>query len=140
MSSTTTGRCLCGAITYTGAGTRSRVTACHCADCARWTGGAFFGVRFDGGVTFADPSAVRWFRSSAWAERGSCPTCGSAMAYRLVQTPGYAVVTAGTLDDRTGLGPIAEHFFIDSKPDFYDLTDDAPRLTGAQVFARFQGA
>ena len=43
---------------------------------------------------------------------------------------------SGSLDMPKGL-KITEHYFIDEKPDYYDVTDDAPKLTGAEVFAKY---
>lgn len=136
--STQTGKCLCSAVAYTGKGQRGHIHVCHCADCRRWTGGPYMGVQFAEGVTIDTPDAVNWYASSDWAARGSCKTCGTTMFYRLNAVPDDLAVTAGSLDDTTGLGQIEEHIFIDSKPDYYDLTGDAPRITGAEVFARFQ--
>jgi hypothetical protein len=134
--SANTGHCLCGAVVYRGHGERGDIHVCHCADCRRWTGGPFMGVQFSGGVEIADPGAVNWFESSAWAARGSCRACGTALFYRLAAAPQNLIVTAGSLDD-ANLGAIAEHIFIDSKPTYYDFHGDAPRVTGAEVFARF---
>lgn len=132
-----TGRCLCGAVAYTGRGERGRIHVCHCTDCRRWTGGPFLGVQFAEGVAIDDPGAVSWYGSSEWAERGSCRTCGTTLFYRLRAAPDDLSVTAGSLDDASGIGGIEEHIFIDSKPSYYDFADGAPRITGAEVFARF---
>jgi hypothetical protein len=136
--STHTGHCLCGAVAYTGKGQRGHIHVCHCDSCRRWTGGPYLGVQFSEGVSIGTPDAVNWYESSDWAMRGSCRTCGTAMFYRLKSAPDDLAVTAGSLDDTTGIGQIEEHIFIDSKPDYYDFVGDAPRVTGAEVFARFQ--
>ena len=132
-----TGHCLCGAVAYAGNGGVQQVHACHCSDCLRWSGGAFIGVRFAGGVAIADPAAVNWYNSSDWAERGSCRTCGSTLFYRIKADPAQLIVTAGSVDDQDALPAIEEHIFIDSKPAYYEFHDDAPRITGAEVFARY---
>lgn len=131
---TATGRCLCGAVTYTGKGTASGVHVCHCSDCAKWLGGPFMGVTFEDGGDIDGP--VRWFKSSGHGERGSCGTCGSALFWRM-QDGGFFTDTAGSLDTATHLAPIDEHIFIDSKPAYYDFTGKAPRLTAAEIMARF---
>jgi hypothetical protein len=132
-----TGRCLCGKTSYAGKGERGEIHACHCADCRRWTGGPFLGLQFSEGVAIDDPDQVNWFESSAWAARGSCRTCGTTLFYRLAAAPENLIVTAGSLDDASDLGAIGEHIFIDSKPPYYDFAGDAPRITGAELFARF---
>ena len=135
---THTGRCLCHAVVYEGRG-EPHMHVCHCSDCRRWAGGPSFNVTFADGIDIADPGTVNWFQSSDWAERGSCRACGSTLFYRMLD--GSAInVSAGSLDDASSIGAIEEHIFIDSKPDYYDFTADAPRVTGAEVFARFSGS
>jgi hypothetical protein len=43
---------------------------------------------------------------------------------------------SGSFDMPKGLS-VTEHYFIDEKPDYYDVADDAPKLTGAEVFAKY---
>jgi hypothetical protein len=138
MSESWEGGCLCGAVRYEGHGAIKGVEVCHCRDCQRWVGGPFLSIRFSDGVTLTDESAVRWFESSEWAERGSCATCGSAMFWRQHGQDTQFAVAAGQLDDQAALPPIAEHIFTDSRPAYYDFSDHAPRLTRAEVLARFQ--
>ena len=45
---------------------------------------------------------------------------------------------AGSLDAPPGIA-IAEHIFVEEKPAYYDFADEAPRVTGAEVFERFTG-
>ena len=133
---TKSGKCLCGAVTYQGIGEHKGVQVCHCTDCVRWTGGPFMALQFSGGADIEGP--VNWFKSSEWGERGSCATCGTAMFWRL-QDGRMLTITAGSLDDKESLAPIAEHIFIEQKNDYYEFADDAPRLTGAELMARAQG-
>jgi len=49
----------------------------------------------------------------------------------------HDAVLVGALDLPQGL-EITEEIFIDEKPDYYDLAGDRPRLTGAEVLAKFQ--
>jgi hypothetical protein len=132
------GHCLCGAVTYEGKGA-PHLHICHCADCRRWTGGPMMGVRFDDGIEIAAPDKVGWYKSSEWAERGSCSACGTSLFYR-VQGMGTIIATAGTLDDPPPAMTNAEHIFCDSKPAYYEFSGDAPRVTGAEVFARYSGS
>ncbi len=133
-----TGQCLCGAVKYEGLGKRGRVHVCHCGDCIGWTGGPLMAVQFAQGVAVSDPAAVNWYKSSARAERGSCKICGSALFWRLRSDHNMVAVTAGSLDRIDALGAIEEHIYIDKKPPWYEFSDDAPRLTGAEFFARLQ--
>ncbi len=132
-----TGHCLCGAVAYTGKG-EQHMHVCHCTNCTRWSGGPFIGLRFADGIEITTPDAVNWFASSEWAERGGCKTCGGAIFYKLKAEAAPQVVSAGSLDVTPAIA-IGEHIFIEEKPAYYDFADDAPRVTGAEVFERFTG-
>jgi len=126
------GNCLCGAIEVTANDARD-IGLCHCSMCRRWTGGPFFAVHCDDKVRF-EGDALRTFRSSEWAERAFCGTCGSTLYYRLVPDGEY-FVSAGLFQDHDFT--LASQIFIDEKPAFYELANDTEKLTGQQVFERF---
>ena len=130
-----TGGCLCGAVRFVGNGEASGVHVCHCAQCARWTGGPALCVEFSEGIDIT--GEVTWFSSSDWAERGFCGGCGSTLFYRL-KDGSYINVGTGFLDDRSDLAPIDPHIFVDHRPPFYDFADAAPRLTGEEFFKQLQ--
>ncbi|GGY56448.1 GFA family protein [Parvularcula lutaonensis] len=126
-----TGRCLCGAVTYEATSKNGRLGVCHCSDCQRWKGGPFIGLDVE---TISIEGPVRWYSSSEWAERGSCSECGSALFWRM-KDGRHQTVSAGSVDDPSAIKDIKSHIFIDSKPDYYDFTGDAPRLTGEETLA-----
>lgn len=84
-------------------------------------------VRFSG----AEP---RTFRSSDWAERGFCATCGTHLFYRLRQGNEY-VLTAGLFQNREFR--LSNEIFIDEKPAYYELGNETKKLTGQEVFEQF---
>lgn len=93
-------------------------------------------VRFDLGIGIvAGEENVGWYRSSDWAERGFCKTCGSTLFYRLIENR-EIMGEAGSFVLPAGL-QVTEHYFVDEQPDYYEFKDDAPRLTGAEVFERY---
>ena len=79
----------------------------------------------------ATPTA---YRSSDWAERGFCATCGTHLFYHLLPSDEY-ILPAGLFQDQAFR--LASQIFIDEKPDFYELRNDTPTLTGQQVFEQF---
>jgi len=130
------GRCLCGAVTFTARGVDGDIHSCHCGMCRRWTGGPAFAASVEG-IAFAGDEHIARYDSSEWAERGFCKRCGTNLFYRLKDADHY-VVWMGTFDDPT-LFRLAGEIFVDDKPAGYDLAGDHPRLTGEQFLASLQG-
>ena len=128
----TTGKCLCGEVTFFGHGSVTDMHVCHCRSCARWGGGPAFGLSFSEGIEIN--GSVTWFDSSDWAERGFCSKCGSTLFYRL-KSGDFISVAAGALDDQTLVPPIGSHIYIDRKPNYYEFADSAPRLTEEEFLA-----
>jgi hypothetical protein len=132
------GRCLCGAIRYRHGGDHTALTVCHCGMCRRWHGslGAYVGgkpesYRLQGG------EHLRWYASSAGAERGFCRLCGSKLFWR--SKDGMAMdVAAGTLDQPTGLATSA-HIWAGHKGDYYSLPEDAPLFVESAGAESLQG-
>ncbi len=129
---TTTGRCLCGAVTYTADDIDTDVHSCHCSMCRTWSGGPAFAVGV-GSVRFDGEANITRFDSSAWAERGFCNRCGTNLFYRLKEADHY-VLWMGTFDEQAAF-KLAGEIYIDEKPEAYDLAGDHPRLTGAEFMA-----
>jgi len=132
LSEPVSGRCLCGAVTITVTAMHAEVDVCHCAMCQRWGGAFYAGVKGeDAAVTGED--AITVYRSSPWAERAFCGTCGSNLWYHFLPT-GHRSFLAGLFDLPAGFG-IERQIFVDEKPDWYDIAQSSPMLTGEQVIA-----
>ncbi|WP_298357357.1 GFA family protein [uncultured Litoreibacter sp.] len=134
------GKCLCGAVSYTVTGEPTHLSACHCSMCRRWSGGVFLGMgAAPDAVTFKGEENLTIFTSSDWAERGFCKTCGANMFYRVTapgQHQGVYHLGSGTLDDHGDL-QLTEQLFIDIKPKGYGFADKTNDMTQAQVEAMF---
>jgi hypothetical protein len=121
------GSCLCGTIQFLVDGRFRRMIHCHCSICRKSHGAAF--------ATFvtADSSNFHWvkgegqrsfFQSSPAVRRAFCPTCGSPVppapaGAAEVHIPASCLV--GTI-----AVPPAVHAFVDSKADWFEITDDLP--------------
>ena len=70
-------------------------------------------------------NGLKWYRSSTSAARGFCASCGASIFW---QGPdeSYIAISAGALDDRTGLR-MAAHIFVEDKAPHYDITDGLPQ-------------
>lgn len=93
---------------------------------------------FEDGVTVTGgDDYVATYESSDWAERAFCKTCGTTLYYQLKEADAPHGSQAGLFDLPTGLS-IHEEIFVDEQPDYYRFDTDAPRLTGAEVMARYR--
>ncbi len=131
------GKCLCGAVSFSAKIAEPHVGACHCAMCRRWGSGPFMEVDCGTDVTYEGAGNISTFSSSDWAERGFCSTCGSNLFYRLKES-GQTMMAVGLLDDDGGLD-LKGQVFIDEKPPYYSFAEKTEELTGAEVFAMFGG-
>lgn len=128
------GQCLCGAVRVEAPDARE-IGACHCGYCRRWGGGGpMLAVHCGTGVRFEGADQIGVFVSSDWAERAFCHRCGTHLYYKLLPT-GEFFVPAGLFD--TDDFEITQQIYIDKKPDFYDLANQTPVMTEAQVLAQF---
>jgi hypothetical protein len=120
------GQCLCGAVSFQIRGQLRDITACHCAQCRR-TSGHFAAMASapSRNIEMLSSDGLRWFKSSSFAERGFCVTCGSNIFWR-EQDGDQTSITAGTLNSPTGL-KIAKHIFVADKGDYYRIDDGAPQ-------------
>ncbi len=130
-----TGRCLCGAVTFTAHEVDTDIHSCHCGMCRRWGGGPAFAASV-GSVRFDGEEHIGRYQSSDWAERGFCRECGTNLFYRLKEADHY-VMWMGTFDDAAPFR-LAGEIYIDDKPPGYDLAGDHPRLTGSEFLASLQ--
>ncbi len=117
-----TGRCLCGAISYTVEGDIVATAVCHCEHCQRQSGSAFSvnAIVLDGqlkvsGSLGAYDETGESGGDTVFVRRKFCRECGSPIVSELVQV-GLLAVKAGTLDDRSGLKPEVEVWCVDRQP------------------------
>ena len=130
------GQCMCGAVTLTVTPAIQELHACHCEMCRRWTGSAFVEVDvLSDAMRFSGP--VKTIKSSDWAERAWCDTCGSNLWYKIT-LPGHErySVSAGLFDDAGGFA-LTKEIYIDRKPGGYALSGVHETKTKAEVEAMF---
>lgn len=108
--------------------------------CRKFSGGVYLGVKVPaGGLTFLSEDGLSVYKSSDWAERGFCGTCGSSLFYRLTlpgPMQGELHVGLGTLDDGNGITLTGE-IYIDRKPDGYAFAGATHQMTEAEVLKMF---
>ncbi len=132
MTKAVTGKCLCGAVTFTGTPAERGTGVCHCKMCRMQSSGPFFAVRMVDGVHITQDQALKWYDASDIGERGFCTDCGSTLFWRSKDCePGQWAVSAGTLPD-DAVPEIFEHIWNDDKAPYYEFADAAPRRTAAE--------
>lgn len=92
-----------------------------------------FAVHCGEGAEFSGATPAT-YRSSEWAERGFCPTCGTHLFYHLLPSNEY-VLPVGLFQEQ--VFRLTQEIFIDEKPDFYTMKNETQKLTGQQVFEQF---
>jgi hypothetical protein len=113
MSTLFSGGCACGAIRYECTAEPLLVWKCHCRACQRATGSAFFPVVFfpTSAFTFTKGEPTYYAdkaESGRTGHRGFCPTCGSPVGAKAEAFPDIRPVYAASLDDPSGLEPLAD--------------------------------
>jgi hypothetical protein len=102
------------------------VAHCHCSQCRRAHGAGFvswIGFRADACRIRDDAACLRWYASSAEAERGFCFRCSSMMMFRSSRWPGELHIALGVLDDPPDRSPQA-HVFWASHVDWSGVAAD----------------
>lgn len=129
------GGCLCGAVRFTVDEPVAEFEVCHCSMCRRWASGPFMAVDCGEHVHFEGAENIVRYRSSEWAERGFCKTCGSNLFYHLTSGGGYQMAL-GAFDEQSGIR-MRRQVFIDDKPDGYKFANQCDMLTGAEIVALY---
>ena len=125
---TRTGGCLCGAVRFETIGAVRDVVVCHCGMCRKVHGhiGAYTAAsRHE--LRFVEMRGLKWYRSSAKAQRGFCGECGSTLFFH---GDGRDVISiaAGTLDAPTGLSTTLQ-IHTNSAGDYYAVDPSIPIRT-----------
>ena len=121
MPSPFSGGCACGAIRYACTAEPVFMGNCHCRDCQRATGSAYFAAVVVREAAFelvrGDPS---WHESQAdrghTIRRAFCPKCGSPVFIQNGASPKTRVLYAGSLDDPSWYKPSRDFFVASAQP------------------------
>lgn len=126
-----TGRCLCGAVTWSTAAQVLWAGHCHCESCRRATASpmtSFFGVPRDS-VTWRG-TLVTNSTSAGTVHRRFCATCGTQMNYQADIWPDETHLYAATMDDPSQFQPQA-HFHYAERLGWMEIVDDLHRYAGS---------
>jgi hypothetical protein len=117
-----TGRCLCGAVSYTVDAEPLIQAVCHCTDCQRQTGGPY-------SVIVGVPAAALTVEGDTLSthttigedhggttERSFCNACGAPVFSHAAVMPEVVFVKAGSLDDASWVRPSVEAWTDSAQP------------------------
>jgi hypothetical protein len=110
------------------------ISHCYCSMCRKQHGAAFatYGTASRAALLIADPTgALRAFRSSSWAQRRFCGTCGSSLFFEPDAAPESIELALGVLDGEPGRLPEA-HIFVRDKPAWIPILDDLPQYPASR--------
>ncbi|WP_371227736.1 GFA family protein [Roseovarius sp. 2305UL8-3] len=121
----TRGQCLCGDISFKTNAAPQGACGCHCGQCRKQSG-HYWASAYVPKTALKIDGPVKWYASSATAERGFCPRCGSFLFWHAhdEDTISFAL---GALDEPTGL-TLERHIFVADKGDYYEIADGLPQL------------
>jgi hypothetical protein len=123
------GRCLCGAVSFSVGFPTNWVAHCHCTLCQRAHGAAFVTWVSSQAQLFGieDPQRVlRRYRSSTDAERGFCSRCGSSLFFRSAKWPGEVHVARANFNSALDREPQG-HAFYDTHVGWFEVKDALPK-------------
>jgi hypothetical protein len=117
-----TGRCLCGAVTYSVDAEPVWQGVCYCSNCQRQTATAFSAIvgvpsnalSVEGDTLTSFTTVSEGYESVT--ERRFCSACGSPIYSTIEAIPALAWLKAGTLDDTSWFEPTAEIWTRSAQP------------------------
>lgn len=132
------GGCMCGQARYVCTAEPVMMGNCHCTDCQKFTGAAYFpgtavpadAITVTGEVKFYEITAD----SGATVARGFCPECGTSVISTTTSAPSLRILSALTMDDPAQFQPTM-NFYCDSMQPWHEARGDLPRFPGAPEFS-----
>ena len=128
-----TGRCLCGAVSFTLAAEPLAARICWCRDCQHLSGNGTVNLlvaaeAFTVSGTLAEHSKTA--ASGNLVTRQFCPNCGTHIFAKSSARPQFRVVRAGNLDEPSSIRP-GVNIWASSAPDWACLDPELERVDPA---------
>ncbi len=122
------GGCACGAIRYDCAADPLYMGNCHCRDCQRATGSAYFAAVGVAKTAFRLLAGMpKYYEKQADSghtmRRAFCPECGSPVFLTNAARPELVVLYAASLDDPSWVRPARDIYTASAQP--WDAMDPA---------------
>ena len=124
------GSCLCGGVRYELGAPIESFIYCHCQQCRKAQGGAFASnapVPESQFRLVAGRELLNEYESSLGKKRVFCRRCGSPIFSKHEKKPGVVRLRLGLLDEAVPEAKPAGHFWVSSKADWHEITDNLPQ-------------
>lgn len=130
-SNVTTGKCLCGNVSYELTGNLGIFQYCHCSRCRKFTGSVH------AANLIVSPDQFKWLTGEEYVARYEleeakhfatcfCKQCGSSLPW-LTQSNKAVVVPAGSLDTDPGITP-SQNIFWGSRASWFEDVSGLPKF------------
>jgi hypothetical protein len=129
LSEMYTGSCLCGGVRFAIQGEMEPIQICYCSQCRKAQGTPFASntpVLTSAFTLERGSELLKHFESSPGKQRAFCGQCGSPVYSRRTSLPDVLRIRAGLLDQPLAVKP-AMHFYVASKPNWWEINDDLPQ-------------
>ncbi len=125
MTTTGTGRCLCGAVAFKTVATLRDASLCHCKMCRRWHGhvGVYTAVPKTA-LVFTESRGLAWYHASDYARRGFCRDCGASLFWEAFDRD-VVSIAAGCFDEPADFKTTLQ-IYTEDKGDYYALDPALP--------------
>ena len=114
------GGCACGAIRYECSAEPVVSWQCHCRDCQRARGSAFYAVLYVPKAALSIAGESKYYdvkgESGTTVSRGFCPRCGSPVLAKASGWPEFIAVCAASLDDPSWFSPVVDIWTSSAQP------------------------
>ncbi|MDX2272909.1 MAG: GFA family protein [Cyanobacteriota bacterium] len=121
------GGCLCGHIRYQIEGDPLLAAICHCSMCRRAHAAPLVAwAMFSQSQVVFPRSSPSYYASSASAQRGFCPICGTQICFIEESLPDLIDIAIGSLDHPDTLPPTL-HYWYSRHLSWAELGDSLPR-------------
>jgi hypothetical protein len=118
------GGCLCGGVRFTCSTAATGVSYCHCRMCQKATGAPFSVMANFARETVAWEGEPLQRRSSPFAVRGFCGSCGTPLSFQYDDSD-HVSLAVGAFDDPSALRPV-EHGGIESRLPWVSIAPELP--------------
>jgi hypothetical protein len=126
-----TGRCLCGAVTFSLRGQPIGTGQCHCKDCQRASGTGHMSLAFFKREDVEIKGDTRSFAVKADSgninTRHFCPTCGGRVYGENSARPGFVGIAVGAVEDNDWFKP-QRVVYVGRKPAWDVTANDIPNF------------